>query len=210
MAMFQALKDAVGSLVTPIRALLIAMLGAGLAWLWFREGTSGNAIAPVDDRLLAVLLVIAALIIALLIDALGRGLLSKHPRAAVEPLEWWLVAPMSLAAAAAAAAIVVTVELTTPDGTAVATKEVIAAVATAITAFLSSSFVDWAGDDKDSKLSDRIQSQFEAKYQGYFKPESAGELYVFSGSYKGADGWGRASRRIRAAGIAERLIADKA
>jgi len=92
----------------------------------------------------------------------------------------------------------------------VADKEIIGAVATAITAFLSSSFVDWAGDDKDSKLSDRIQKLFEAKYQGYFTSESEGELFVFAGAYKGADGWGRMSRRTRATGIASRMQADKA
>lgn len=208
--MVEALKDAVGSLLIPIRALLIAILGAGLAWLWFRDDRDGGAIGPVDDRLLAAILVIAALVLAILLDARGRALLPNHPRAAVELLEWWLVAPMALAGAAGAAAIIVTVELTTPEGTAVATKELVAAVATAVTAFLSSSFVDWAGDDKDSKLSDRIQKEFEAKYLGYFKPESSGELYVFSGSYQGADGWGRAARRIRAKGIAERLTADGA
>jgi len=108
--MVDALKDALGSLLIPIRALLIAMLGAGLAWLWFRDDNEGELLGSIDDKLLAAIAVAVAFAVAILLDAAGRGLLKRFPRASVELLEWWLVAPMTLAAAAAAVSIIVTIE----------------------------------------------------------------------------------------------------
>jgi hypothetical protein len=194
-----ALLDALKGLAAPIRAMLVALLGAWGASLWF-SGT----------RWAVVVVAIGAVLVALLVDSGGRHSPPNKPLGKIELMEWWVVVPMVLAASAAAVAIIVTVALTVPDGTAAATKETIGAVATAITAFLSAAFVDRIGDEDNSLVSDRIRDHFYEIYKSTFKVGSPAELYVYAGSYGGATGWGRAARRIRAKGIADRWAQDHA
>jgi len=196
--MLSALGDALKGLAAPLRALLVALVGAWWAALWF-GGT----------RWTVAVVAAVAVMVGLLIDFAGRHVPANRPKLKIGLMEWWIIIPMVLAAVAAAAAIIVTVTLTVPDGTPAATKETIGAVATAITSFLSAGFVERAGDEDESRVSDRIRGHFYETYKTSFTDGSAAELYVFSGSYGGATGWGRAARRIRAQGIEGKWASDK-
>jgi hypothetical protein len=198
--MFSAIRDALDGLAATIRALVVALAGAEGARLWL-SGTRWQVAVGVG---------LGVIVVALLIDAAGRRWFLSKPLAKVRLMEWWTLVPMVMAAAAAAVSIIVTVSLTVPEGTPEATKQTIGAVATAITSFLSSAFVDKIGGEDDSKLSDRIRDNFYTTYENTFKDGSQGEFYVFSGSYGGATGWGRAARRVRAKGLSARWTADKA
>ncbi|MGI8668067.1 MAG: hypothetical protein ACR2N4_18885 [Jatrophihabitans sp.] len=195
--MLSALRDAFKGLAAPLRALFAALVGAWWASLWF-GGT----------RWTVALVAIGAVTVGLLLDFAGRVAPARRPLLAITLMEWWIVIPMVLAAVAAAAAIIVTV--TVPDGTPAATKETIGALATAITSFLAAGFVDRAGDEDESRVSDRIRDHFYDKYDKTFKDGSAAQLFVFSGSYGTATGWGRAARRIRARGMKKHWTTDEA
>lgn len=193
--MWSAFTDALSGLAAPLRSLLVALIGAAAAWLWFKH-----------DRLLIVVLAVGAVLVGLLIDLAGRHTPASRPKLAITLMEWWIVVPMVLGAIAAAAAIVVTVGLAVPDGTAASTKETIGALATAITSFLASGFVDRAADEDGSAVSDRIKAHFWDKYQPLVTPGSDAANAVFAGIYAtptgGVEGWGRSARRTRADGLA--------
>jgi hypothetical protein len=189
----------------PLRGLMVGLAGAGMAWLCFN-----------DLWWLAVVLTLVGIAVGWLLDWLGESLLPRWPVMAVKVLEWWLLVPAVIAAAAAAAVIVVTVVLTVPDKTATDTKEVVAALSTGITAFITAAFISWAGDDKDSTLGDHIRDVFQTKYKEagtsqddssviYFPSESRGLRWAYSEEFGGIEGWGRKARRKRAAGIAEEI-----
>ncbi|HZX04299.1 hypothetical protein [Kribbella sp.] len=195
--MLTGLWDALKGLGAPLRALFVAVLGAWWAWLWFT-----------GDGQWAVLVALGALVLGLLIDYAGRKMPQSTPYLAINLMEWWIIVPMVLAAVAAATAIVLTVDLVAPDTASPETKQTVAALATAVTAFLASGFVDWAADGSDSRVSERIRDHFYERYRSSFKDGSLADLYVYSANYAGADGWGRAARRIRAKGIKARWSAD--
>jgi hypothetical protein len=192
------LSDGLKGLAVPFRALAVALLGVLWAWLWFNS-----------NGLLAAATAVLALLVGAGLDAIGRHAPFDKPARAVTFMEWWIVVPMVLAGAASAITVIVAVALVVPDSAGDQVKETVGALATAITAFLSSGFVDWAADDSDSRVSDRIQEHFHDVYKDKFKPGSAAQLYVFSGSYGGATGWGRKARRSRAEGIQTRYQHDK-
>ncbi len=196
--MLKGLADALKGLGAPVRALLVAILGAWWAWQWFN-----------GDGVWAILVSLGALLLGLLIDWAGRRAPAARPHLAINLMEWWIIVPMVLAAIAAATAIVVTVELVAPDTASPETKETIGALATAITAFLASGFVDWAADGSDSRVSDRIRDHFYDRYLTVFQDGSVADLYIYSANYAGADGWGRAARRVRADGIKARWDSDQ-
>jgi hypothetical protein len=193
------------NLAAPLRALFVALAGAGLAWLSFNHLVW-----------LAAVIAVVVLAVGWLLDRVGERSLPKHPVRAVRLLELWSLVPLMLGAVAAAAVVVVTVALTVPDSTSTDTKETVGALATAVTTFLTSVFVNSAGDKDDSTLSDHIQATFERHYgKGpaaqpdpkvhYFGAETAGLRWVFSGEYGGISGWGRPARLTRAKGIAAEL-----
>jgi hypothetical protein len=191
------------ALRVPLLALAVALGGVGLAWLWFDH-----------HRVLAAIAVVAAVLAGWAIDRGGERLLPSHPKAALYLLEGWLLIPLALAMAAGAAVVIVTVELTLPDTTPTATKELVGAVSTGLTTFLTAGFISWAGDADDSTLSEHVMGAFQrhytrpgkqAKRAHVFKAESNGEYWVFAGAHGGAEGWGAAARRKRANGIAAEL-----
>lgn len=196
--MWSAFRDALAGLAAPLRSLLVAVIGAAAAWLWFR-----------DDRLVIVALAVGAVLVGLLVDLAGRKVPATRPKLAVALMEWWIVVPMVLGAIAAAAAIIVTVSLAVPDTAAATTKETVGALATAITSFLASGFVDRAADEDGSTVSDRIKAHFWDKYQPLVTPGTDAANAVFAGIYAtptgGVEGWGRSARRTRAEGLADGL-----
>ena len=195
-------------LATPLRGLVVGLVAAGLAWLSFN-----------DLAWLAVIAAAGAISLGLLLDLVGKALLPSRPRAAVHVLEWWVMTPAMIAAVAGAVVIVVTVALTVPEGTAADTKETVGAVSAAITGFITSTFVSWSSDEKDSILADHIRDAFWAHYKRagtetkkgvhYFKGDSAGERWVYGEEYGGIEGWGHSARLARAKGIAEQLKSGK-
>jgi hypothetical protein len=135
-------------------------------------------------------------------------------------LEWWLLTPAMVAASAGAVVVVVTVALTVPEGTDGDTKEVVGALGTAITSFLTASFISWASDEKDSRLGDHIRDVFQAHYKRassgapepgvhYFVADSPGHRWAWGLDYGGISGWGRSARMKRAQGIAAELASGK-
>lgn len=198
------MSELLGELLTPLRGLGVALAGVYLTYLWY-HGQRGSA----------VLLGILACAVGLICDRIGTSLLPKRPRSAMVFLELWVLSPAALAAVAAAVVVLVTVALTVPDTTATATKDTLGALSTGLTAFITSAFISWAGDDKDSRVADHIRETFWSKYgragtaRGsgvhYFRAESPGELWVFADEYRGIEGWGRSARWRRAQGIAQEL-----
>jgi hypothetical protein len=190
-----------------LRALLISLGGAALAWAWFAG----------EWPIRIFLLVLAALIAigGLGMQHLGDKALPDHPERAVRLLGWRLITVAVLASVAAAAVIVVTVMLAADKATG-QTKELLAALTTAITSFLTTMF---SIDEKaDERIGDFIRGRFEAHYDRdpgdpakrksnvrYFAPESPGERWVYSAACEDVSGWGKEARRKRAKGVAEAL-----
>lgn len=195
-------------ILVALRVLVVGALGAGIAWCWFNDYEWAALAAPFAVALLGVV-----------IAAMGDGVLPDHPVWAVRLMPWRILAPAAVATVAAGAVIVTTVELTLPDEPkpGAETKELVGALTTAVTAFLTAAFIAWAGDEKDSNLADWIRDRFQthftrrpdsgpvAKGVHYFAPESRGELLVYSDPVEGIAGWGRTARAKRARAIAEEL-----
>lgn len=197
------IRELVSELTTPFRGLIVAISGVLLAYLWYDH-----------HRVWAIAIGIAACTAGLALDAFGKQLLPDRPVIGLWFLEGWVLSPAALAAVGGALVVLITVALTVPDSAATSTKETIGALSTGVTAFITASFISWAGDDKDSKVADHIQAAFQSKYGRVgdsragvhlFAPESAGEQWVYSDEYGAIEGWGRAARRRRAIGIAAEL-----
>src|SRR6266566_10031977 len=179
----------------PIRALAVALIGVLFASWWF-QGLG----------VVVVVLSVGLVAGALALDGLGRAALPRYPTLAIILMEGWLLAPIILASIAAGVVVLVAVVLTVPDTASTETKKLTSGLATGITAFITSTFISWAGDDKDSTLGDHIRSAFQAKFkrsdpkmpptQGvhYFKADSPGERWVFSDEYGGVVGWSLSAR----------------
>jgi hypothetical protein len=201
-------EDFVEALI-PLRALLVAALGAGVAWCWFNNWEWVSIAAPFGLAFVGIVL-----------GDIGTQFLPRRPVAAVRLMEWRILVPAAVSTAAAAAVIIATVELTLPDdpGPSAETKELVGALGVAITGFLTASFISWAGDEKDSRIADWIRSTFQKHYKRTsvagervhrFKPQSRGELLVYADPIEGIAGWGRSARISRARGIAEELKSGK-
>ena len=166
-------------LATPVRALAVSLAGVLLSWLWFQQRAQ-----------VAVMGALVLLVVALLLTVAGDLLLPHSPTAGVRLLEGWILLPTLAAAIGAAIVIVVTVELTLPDTTPTDTKELVGALSTGITSFITAVVLSWASDEDDSRLSVYIRSRFFAHFkQGathgraadghwYFTGDSAGERWV--------------------------------
>jgi hypothetical protein len=195
-----------GRLWTPFLALVVAVVGVLLAWLWFS-----------DRGWIAGIIAAGVLFIGSIIDLIGRGMLPKRPVPAVYLMEGWILTPAMGGAVAAGVIIILAVALTVPDEAAIETKKLVGALGTGITAFITSVFISWAEDDKDSTLADHISDAFYEKYKRrvdgqppepgvhYFEPGSPGERWVYSPEYGEISGWGRQARIKRAHGVANAL-----
>jgi hypothetical protein len=155
--MFSGLTDALKGLGAPVRALLVAMLGAWWAWLWF----SG-------DRWWVALIAAGA--------ARRPDRRWDRPKRAAEQ-----ATPCGV-----------------PHG--VVDRRTHGAGCAG----------SGAADGSDSRVSDRIRDRFYATYRTAFRAGSVADLFVYSAHHGGADGWGRAARRVRADGIKDRWELDRA
>ena len=203
-ALRKMIGELLGEFATPARALLVALTGALLAYLWYE-----------DQRLWAIAIGVAACLVGVVLDTIGKSFLPKHPVAAVWLLEGWVLTPAALAAIAGAAVVLITVALTLPDDTPTSTTKTVAALSTGLTAFITAVFISWAGDEKNTKIAKHIQGAFQAKYDRppgkpgahHFAPGSQGEQWVYSEEVGGIEGWGHDARVTRAKGIADELKA---
>jgi len=208
------------SLVPALRAFVVAFAGVGLAAVWYRGTTEGQIVVAV--------LAVGGLFALRTRVLSGRSALPRRPRVAISRLEGYLWLQMAFAAVAAAVVVVAAVELAAPEGTTQNptppdVKELWGALGTAVTAFITASFISWTGE-KDAGVDTWIRDEFRAKYKrapldgtgkvieeeldigiAYFLPESKGERAVYSDKYLGADGWDSESRRLRAKLIEEAL-----
>lgn len=196
------------ALLRPLLPLITALISVALAWCYF------------ESRPLAI----AASAVTLLVVAfgssafeIGRHSLPRDPVNALRLMEVYRVARVAVGALSGAAVIVTTVELA-GDTLKGADKQMLAAVATAVTSFVTALVGDWVGDASDAAFSDRVKESFQAAYRRrpadgstdpkvhYFAPGSLGEQLVYSASAPGLiNGWGRDDRRKRANAIAAEL-----
>ncbi|MCF1505703.1 hypothetical protein L0F51_18265 [Afifella sp. H1R] len=200
------LGDLFGDLWQPAKGLSLALFGVAVADLLVHGHWTG-----------VVLLVVSAILIATIMDACGRFLLPWYPRAGLAFLELWIVAPASLAALASGLVILVALALAVPEGTAPFEKEAMGTVASALTAFLTTGFISFAGDSGTSRMAARIQRIFYGKYgraeswpppqdgRMHFIASSRAENLVYSNAYSGIEGWGLKARWERARRLEEEI-----
>jgi hypothetical protein len=196
--------ELVSEVSTPLRGLVVAISGVLLTYLWYHHHPTW-----------AVVIGVGVCAVGFVLDAAGKAFLPNKPVLALWCLEGWMLVPAALAAVAGAVVILLTVKLAVPDGTATSTKGTISALSTGITAFITATFISWAGDAKDSKVADHVRTAFWAKYSRadgarkpgvhYFRAESPGEQWVYADERGGIEGWGRRARARRARAIAAEL-----
>ncbi|MDQ3728435.1 MAG: hypothetical protein M3355_02485 [Actinomycetota bacterium] len=181
-------------------ALLIALVGAGLAYLWFEGG-----------RAWPLLAVLALVVVGMVADRIGRSKVKgKNPAGAMVWLELWVLVPIALAALAVAFGIWVAVEFEPGKSTVVEDKKLQAAIVAAIVAFMTAVFVKSAEDVDGNLLAPRIRALFQEQLRAALQAKnpagqpSQAELALESELWQGR-GWGRSDRRKRAEAIAAGL-----
>ncbi len=204
MSLLKALLAAASPLRVPFQALLVALAGVGMAWLFLN-----------GRWWMGALIAVLAILVGIVVDAVARQkVLPRRPVLGVYLLQSWLLIPLAIAVLASAAAIVATIGLTVPKGTPTETEKLLGSLSTGLVTFLTAAFVSWSGDKEDSQLSDHAKAAFEAKYTRpgtekpgahEFQPGSPGELWVYAAEVGGVEGWGWEARLARARGIAAEL-----
>jgi hypothetical protein len=190
-----------GKLAVAARGLLVAVAGVILAWLWF-------------DNLawLAAVLAVLAGVSSLVAYQAGVKQLPGRPAIAAELMGAWALTEATIAAIAAAAVVIIAVALTVPSTDPAATRQLFSSLATGVTAFLTSTFISWSSDTKDTSVGNKICQEFQAHFKRgpgpaeagvhYFAADSPGERWVYDDTYGGVTGWGAEARRRRARAIA--------
>jgi hypothetical protein len=198
--------DLLAPTVTPLRALAVTILGVYLAGRWYD-----------DDGWTVGLYVLAALVVAYGFFYGGRSVLYRAPKLGLALMEVWVLAPLTVAAVAAGGTVVLGIEFAVPDNAPAVQKEMVGTLSTAISVFLSSSFVAWTEDQDASRLASRIQQAFYASFQrvpdtGDCPPRvtcveagSAAEQLVYSRVFRGLSGWDFHTRWKRSEGLATEL-----
>jgi hypothetical protein len=204
---------ALSPLRVPAQAMVVALAGAGMAWLCLNGRWE-----------LAALATVAIVLIGVGCDIGARAAITKSPLVAIYLFQGWLLIPLAVAVLASAAIIVLVIKTTLPkenaagEPTSTETEKLVGAVSTGITTFLTAAFVSWVGDGKDSKLADHIQACFEGRFtdQATEKPgawvikdNSPAMQWVFAGACQGIEGWGWKARAKRARGVKEALKAKE-
>ena len=189
------MKGFIGPLLIPGRAALTALLGLWIARAWYDGG--GRWWWPLVAA--GVLIVMAYAL-----DAAGQRQLPNRPVAAVALMEFWMLAPLTWTALAAAAVIIIGVELNVDPKAPVADQQMTRALATAMTSFLTASFISWAGDQNKSPVAQRIRQAFEQAYKNATLSEAA-ERLVYGDAVQGIEGWSASARAARAAKLQQAL-----
>lgn|GEM_PF-2096998 len=178
----------------PAYALLVSLVGVGLAMLWLRV-ENGWLLAVVTSGV-----GIGAGYAAL---AVGKRILPAAPTKGRATMEWWILAPGTIAAASSALVIGITIAMTVPDGTEADVKTLITTISTAITSFVAAGFITTATKDPDSVVASAASSAFAQAFTTTWSkrfPNRASDVgqWATSTQAPGASGWGLAARTYRA------------
>lgn len=184
------MRDLVESLLVPLRAAVVSLLGLWLAWSWFTQ-----------KSWLPLVIVAAIIALAHICDAAGKRALPRRPVMAVLLMEFWILSPAMLAALASCAVVVAAVELQVPKDAPPVDTQLAKTLATALTTFLTSGFIAWAGDQNKSPVARRIKTAFERAYKNVSLPRDV-ERLVYSDAVAGIEGWSQAARWDRARRLA--------
>jgi hypothetical protein len=174
-------------LVPPLRAFAVALGGVALASIWYEGEWWAD--------LLAALGVLGVFMLGLALDKRGVRLAARDPVRAVELMEWWMLAPMALAAAASALVIVVTVTFAVPEGATPAEEEMLTALSGGITTFLTAAFIDIKYERDGSTLALRIGYELTNVCRSLRVAAEDCECWKERGERQG---WSRTARRRRA------------
>lgn len=140
-----------GPLATPLRTMLFAAGGAGLAWLSYNTHPA-----------FPIVLVAVCWAVVLVTQWAANTMLRTQPVAALQLYEFRLLGIALVSAAAAAAVIIIAVELAAPKGADAATKEMITSATAALTAFITG--VTVSAEDSDSSIGDFIRDRVRECY----------------------------------------------
>lgn len=203
------------SLLLAFPAFLIAAFGVALALVTFTIGWQT-----------AVAVAVAVAVAGGAADALGRKrFLPQRPVAATWLMEAWILLPGAIAALATALLIHLNVKLKPGDesGLSHEDRQILSACLTAITAFVTASFIKAADDTETNWVAPHIRGAFYAKYKQapetgstpdpsvfYFAlGESEVEKWVYRDAYADVKGWGWKARHRRAKGVADALKTEQ-
>lgn len=192
---------ALSPLRIPFQAMVVALAGAGMAWLCLN-----------DHWVLGAAVTVAIVLLGVICDQAARAAITRWPVLSVYLFQGWLLIPLAVAVLASAAIIVLAIE-TLPKTNAAGmptspeTEKLVAAASAGITAFLTAGFVSWTGDSEDSKLADHIKGYFEGRFvdeataksgDWVIQDDSPARDWVFAGVVGGIEGWGWKARLLRA------------
>jgi hypothetical protein len=202
------------SLLLAFPAFVIAAVGVALAVLTFTIGWQT-----------AVGIGVGVALAGAAADTVGRKcLLPRRPVVGVWLMEAWILLPGAIAALATALLIHLNVRLKPGDesGLSHEDKQILSACLTAITAFVTATFIKAADDTETNWVAPHIRDAFYAKYQQppvtgsrdpsvfYFKlGDSEVEKWVHRDTYGGVKGWGWKARHRRAKGVADALKTEQ-
>lgn len=176
--------------MTALVPFVVALCGAGLAYLWVYV-----------EVWMAVALVAASIALGLILFRIGQGKVRQSPITGLKFMEWRFLFPGSTAAAGSGAVIIVAATLAEQDSWSDEAKGLIGAISGAIGVFISTLFVDSAKEADSAWLATPIRETFEREFKGVFREGSTADLAVYS--LQG--GWGRTDRRERAEKIEKAL-----
>jgi hypothetical protein len=174
-----------------IPALLVASLGALLAWLWLVV-----KIPPAGPVAIAG----GVALLGLVLRVAGRSIARRNPTTAVLLLEAWAVTILSVGSLVAGLVVVIAVWLAnqTPTGTPEENKQVITAFLTGLTAFLAASFIK-GFEDFDALIASSVKGDLQKAYSTCPYPDESAPWKALHATYApGATGWGLGARRARA------------
>lgn len=177
--------------------LLVALGSGALAWVGFNAGF----LAALGGAL-GIGLFGAALY------AMARHQIYRTPpktKSGVRLLEWAVIGPSAVAAGAGAMAIWLAIDKTSKSSP--QDKALITALVSALTTYLTVSFVDWSKDPDGTIVSDWAKSIVKKRFAGKLKEGSESQFAAQDDPRY--DGWGRAARLERAKKIDENWSIDK-
>ena len=189
---------------TPLRTLLFAAGGAGLAWVWY----------DVSEWFAAFIALLVWLLV-LVSQGVADSMVATQPLAALQLFELRILGIAAVSAALAASVIIVTVELAAPDTAGAATKELIAAVTAAVTAFMTG--ISVSAEDADGSIGDFVKAKFQDRFVAASTtekrsdqvalPDGSRALKAIYTTYEyGWNDWSKATRKARITALAEGLV----
>lgn len=188
----------------PVPALLAALTGGAISWLWFIGGGAAPATASPAAAVGVVVTVIVLAAIGFGLEASGRGLLLTDPAVGVRLMSGWLVFLIGAGALCVAACIFVAIAFE-PVGATIAEKKFGTAMVTAIAAFVSGVLLKGLDDVDGNYLAPRARKAFESAFKGMFDKGSDEQLAVFANEWNTHSGWGWTARAARARRVKEKL-----